>query len=112
VRQNLRPPEGAIGISRQEGHGVSKIALALQENLERYTLPGNDRASFGVVADALTTGEPSSGRRRTVDFLVGHSVHRIRTIHLSVSGGVTLLPAGRSKRRLAAAAIEQGHGAS
>src|SRR5262245_42246979 len=68
MRQNLRPPEGAIGISRQEGHGVSKIALALQENLERCALPGNDRASFGIVADAVTIGEPSSGRRRTVDF--------------------------------------------
>jgi hypothetical protein len=56
---------------------VSKIALALQENLERCNLPGNDRASFRVVADALTTGEPSSGRRRTVNFLVEHSVHRI-----------------------------------
>ena len=45
---------------------MSKIALALQKNLERCTSPGNDRASFGIVADALTTGEPSLRRRARV----------------------------------------------
>src|SRR5262249_925992 len=63
MRQNLRPPEGAIGISRQEGDSVRNISLASQENLERRILHRNDAASFGIVTDALAAVEPSLGRR-------------------------------------------------
>src|SRR5262245_43810087 len=90
MRQNLRPPEGAIGISRQEGDGVCNISLASQENLERRILHRNDGASFGVITDALAAGEPSSGRRdwAFTDRLVGkcgNEVEHVRSPALSVS---------------------------
>src|SRR5215470_15246740 len=73
MRQNLRPAEGAIGISRQEGDSVRNISLASQENLERRILHRDDGASFGVVTDALAASEPSFGRRdrACTDGLVG-----------------------------------------
>src|SRR6516162_11441379 len=60
---NLRPPERAIGKSRQEGDGVRNISLSPQQNPEGRVLRRNDGASFWIVADALTTGEPSLRRR-------------------------------------------------
>src|SRR5712691_2161634 len=63
MRPNLRPPEGAIGKSRQEGHGVTNISVAPQENLEGRILRRNDSAGSGVVAEALAAGEPRSSRR-------------------------------------------------
>jgi hypothetical protein len=61
---NLRPPERAIGKSGQEGDGVRKFSLPPQENLEGRVLRRNEGAGSGVVADALTTREPTLGRRR------------------------------------------------
>src|SRR5262245_63926208 len=66
MRQDLRPPERAIGKSRQEGNGVGDISFALQKNSEGRVLRRNDGASFQTVADALTTGEPSLRRRARV----------------------------------------------
>src|SRR6516165_7024394 len=83
---NLCPPERAIGISRQERDGVRKISLPSQENLEWRLLRRDDGASFGVVADALTTGEPRLSRRRRarVDGRVGNCAIEIQHIRSHV----------------------------
>ena len=47
MRQNFRPPKGAIGKSREEGDGVSKISLPPQEHLERRV------PVFATIARAL-----------------------------------------------------------
>src|SRR5215470_7587446 len=105
MRQNLRPPEGAIGISRQEGDSVRNFSLASQENLERCILHRNDGASFGVVTDALATSEPSLGRRdrACTDGLVGkygNEIGHVRSPGLSVSTAVahSLLTGGRNNK--------------
>src|SRR5260370_29909971 len=74
MRPNLRPAEGAIGKSRQEGDGVRKISLAPQEYLEGRILRRNDSAGSGVVAEALAAREPRSSRRcrGSVDGRVGN----------------------------------------
>ena len=61
---------------------MSKISLAPQENLERSALPWNDCPSFGIVADALATGEPSLSRRgrARVDGRVGNCVSDIEHV--------------------------------
>src|SRR6516225_6185151 len=88
MRQNFRPPEGAIGISRQEGDSVRDISLASQENLERRILHRNDGASFGVVADALAASEPSLGRRgrAPVEGGIGNCANEIQHIMSPVLG--------------------------
>ena len=43
---------------------MRKFSLPPQENLEGRILQRNDGAGSGVVADALTTCEPTLGRRR------------------------------------------------
>src|SRR6516165_1471921 len=87
---NLCPPERAIGISRQERDGVRKISLPSQENLEWRLLRRDDGASFGVVADALTTGEPRLSRRRRarVDGRVGNCAIEIWHIRFPVLVGL------------------------
>src|SRR5215469_6610732 len=65
--QNLRPPERAIRISGQEGHGVRKNSLPPQEYVERRAFSRCNRASFGVIADALTAREPVLGRECSAD---------------------------------------------
>src|SRR5216683_6877380 len=88
MRPNLCPPEGAIGKSRQQGDGVREISLPPQENIEGRVLRGNDGASLGVVADALTTCEPNLGRRggcRT-DGSVGNCANEIGHIRSPVLG--------------------------
>src|SRR5262245_66291904 len=107
MRQNLRPPEGAIGISRQKGDSVRNISLASQENLERRILHRNDGASFGVVTDALAASEPSFGRRdrACTDGLVGkcgNEIGHVRSPALSVSTTPlpnSLLTSGRNKNK-------------
>ena len=69
--ENLGPPKRAIGISRQEGHGVSEISFPPQEHAEGRALGSNHGPSFGVVADAFTTSEPGLSRRRAVAFFDG-----------------------------------------
>src|SRR6516162_10061216 len=88
MRQNFRPPEGAIGISRQEGDSVRKISLPPQEDLEGRLLRRNDGASFAVVADALTTGEPRLSRRgrARVDGRVGNCANESQHIRSPVLG--------------------------
>src|SRR6516164_4969517 len=85
---NLCPPERAIGISRQERDGVRKISLPPQEDLEGRLLRRNDGPSFGVVADALTTGEPRLSRRgRARDGRVGNCANEIQHIRSPVGPG-------------------------
>src|SRR5215472_13975291 len=83
---NLCPPERAIGISRQERDGLRKISLPPQEDLEGRLLRRNERTSFGVVADALTTGEPRLSRRgrARVDGRVGNCANEIQHIRSPV----------------------------
>src|SRR5262249_52995947 len=85
---NLCPPERAIGISRQERDGVRKISLPPQEDLEGRLLRRNDGASFAVVADALTTGEPRLSRRGRARVVgrVGNCANEIQHIRSPVLG--------------------------
>src|SRR6266478_2869432 len=78
MRQDLSPSKCAIGKSRQEGHGVSEISLSPQEHVEGCALRSNDGACFEVVADALTTREPSFGGRRPAAFAGGCGRHRCK----------------------------------
>src|SRR6476646_8917884 len=84
MRQDLRPSERAIGKSPQEGNGVRDISLALKKNSEGRLLRGNDSASFQVVANALTTGEPSLRRRARLDAGVGDHAKEIGHISLLI----------------------------
>src|SRR5258708_5879549 len=88
MRPNLCPPEGAIGKSREEGHGVRKISLAPRENIEGRVLRRDDGASFGVVADALTSYEPRSSRRgwTSVGGRVGNCASEIEHVRSPVLG--------------------------
>src|SRR5260370_7060137 len=94
MRPNLCPAEGAIGKSRQEGDGMREISLAPQENIEGRVLRRNDGASFGVVADALTTCEPRLSRRgrARVDGRVGNCANAIAHIRSPVFGDLTHPP--------------------
>src|ERR1700730_3266617 len=85
---NLRPPERAVGKSRQEGDGMRKVSLPAQENLEGCVLRRDDGTSFWVVANALTTCEPSLSRRgrARVGSGVGNCANQIRHVKSPVLG--------------------------
>src|SRR5882762_3919885 len=95
MRLNFRPPERAIGKSRQEGDGVRKISLPPQENLEGCVLRRNDGAGSGIVADALTTCEPTLGRRRRARVDCANEIRHVRSPVLDISAASSYFAACR-----------------
>jgi hypothetical protein len=92
---------------------VRKISLPPQENLEARVLHRDDGASFGVVADALATGETRLGRRcrARIDGRVGSCGSEIGHIRSPARGlsaassysepaGLADAPANRMRRRV------------